>query len=551
MSDRQLVERFVREHSQQAFAEMVRRHVDAVYSAARRQVGDPQLAEDVTQAVFIVLMKRAKSIRPDVPLIGWLLKTAYFASRDAMKMERRRRRHELRAAMGKSRSAPAADSQASPELDQALARLGQIDRGIIAMRFMEDKSVTEIAEAIGISHDAAAKRLSRAIGRLRRILVGNGVIPAAAPLEAMIVAAKSAAPAHLASASISAAAAPGISTGSLIAEGAIKMIIWRQTRTAILTVAAVTAAVAIAVGVHTLARAKSLPVSAIALSNVASASGFIGQLPGGLSVEVLGVGDADPTTGKILQWWSADGTPMKMGPYKQMDTSTSEFPPRVRAVQRNFAIRTEPTDRDVTSAWYIRGGTGDFSATAKGYDGKPGHDFNAVVLNLSDNPGGATVHADFASGPWQTQLVNKPGGLSVVITNRLGSFMMSECFETAGKTHVVYTIARESHPSTSITDRLIAKTKSGRTIQFSAGTISGSGNTYMVSAWASVPMNQIQKITLQTRPYNHWIEIRHISLHPGEKTHVQIVTSDDPPAASPLPEHCETSGSGRKTIPGQ
>src|SRR4051812_8261572 len=91
--DRALLGRYASGRDEQAFAALVRRHVNLVYSAAARRVGDRHLAEDVTQAVFIILAQKARSIRPDAPLSAWLLTTVRYAASNALKMESRRRKH--------------------------------------------------------------------------------------------------------------------------------------------------------------------------------------------------------------------------------------------------------------------------------------------------------------------------------------------------------------------------------------------------------------------------------------------------------------------------
>src|SRR5437764_1380507 len=145
MTDHELLSQYVA-GSQAAFAAVVSRHIDAVYTAARRQVRDPHLAEDVVQAVFIILSTKARSIAPGATVAGWLINTTYFAARDALKKQLRRQRHEQKAAA----MAPTSHTnqsqeiwdRVSPELDAALRRLGESDRGIVALRFLERKSIS-------------------------------------------------------------------------------------------------------------------------------------------------------------------------------------------------------------------------------------------------------------------------------------------------------------------------------------------------------------------------------------------------------------------------
>src|SRR5688500_3675350 len=99
-TDDDLLKRYAREDDHDAFAELVRRYIGLVYAAARRQTrGDAHLADDVTQAVMIVLARRAGDIAPGSVLAGWLLVVTRHCARNALKIQARQRIHEHRAAV--------------------------------------------------------------------------------------------------------------------------------------------------------------------------------------------------------------------------------------------------------------------------------------------------------------------------------------------------------------------------------------------------------------------------------------------------------------------
>lgn len=175
LHDSQLLRQFVEEHSQAAFRQIVERHTAWLYSVCLRRLGDSALAEDATQAVFLALAQRAPFLLRQQTISPWLHQAARFCATNLLRSRIRRQRYESEAAVIKSSelaSPPSAHWQnIEADFEPALDRLGARDRNLILLRFYEQKNHPEIAAVLGISQEASQKRLSRALQRLRNMLV--------------------------------------------------------------------------------------------------------------------------------------------------------------------------------------------------------------------------------------------------------------------------------------------------------------------------------------------------------------------------------------------
>lgn len=205
LSDQQLLVNYASRGDEGAFAELVRRQVDLVYSAARRLIVDPHLAEDVTQAVFTALARQALSVahRLDggAPLSGWLHVTTRNHAAATVRSEERRRAREQEAAMEEpSNSEPLANwERIAPQLDPAMAELSDSDRDALLLRFFERRTAKEIGDRLGVGEEAAQKRVNRALERLRGVFVARGLaVPSATLAGALTLNAVQTAPAALA-----------------------------------------------------------------------------------------------------------------------------------------------------------------------------------------------------------------------------------------------------------------------------------------------------------------------------------------------------------------
>jgi uncharacterized protein (TIGR03435 family) len=251
--DAALLREYTENGSETAFTTLVERYVNLVYSIALRRVGNPQAAEEITQAVFTILARKAKSLGARTVLTGWFYQTTQWLAANFLRDEYRRQKREREAAMESMLNKTGTEtwSQIAPLLDDALAKLGERVRNAILLRFFENKDFRGVGMALGASEPAAKMRVNRALDKLRRFFLRRGIVLSAAAIAGAVSAnSVHAAPAGLAKTisamALTKSAVASTSTLTLI-KGALKLMAWTKANTA----AAVGAGILLAAGTTT------------------------------------------------------------------------------------------------------------------------------------------------------------------------------------------------------------------------------------------------------------------------------------------------------------
>lgn len=187
-TNRELLRQYVEQGDEAAFAELVRRQTDLVYSVALRVSRDPHLAEDVTQAVFTKFAREAGRLRHYITPVCWLHINARHRAIDAIRGEARRRAREQEAVTMQNDqiTPPAHWAEIGPLLDEAVERLGERDRQAVLLRFFNGLSHQEVGAILGLSENSANKRVERALEKLRAHFVSRGVTTSASLLASAL-----------------------------------------------------------------------------------------------------------------------------------------------------------------------------------------------------------------------------------------------------------------------------------------------------------------------------------------------------------------------------
>jgi RNA polymerase sigma factor (sigma-70 family) len=240
MDDWELLLDWIEHGSDEAFRSLVERHLNLVYSAARRSVPTLSQAEEVTQSVFVILARKAPGLSRRTVLAGWLYRTTRFTAMEMRRRESRQHsRHEELAKMETSEPDRLWE-QVAPVLEEALDRIHPRERDAVMLRFMEECSLRDVGQALGVSEEAARKRVDRGLEKLRVSLARRGIATSSALLSGVLTShAVHVPPASLAASVSAGATASGLATSTAtVVNGTLIAMAWAKAKAVAFIVAA-------------------------------------------------------------------------------------------------------------------------------------------------------------------------------------------------------------------------------------------------------------------------------------------------------------------------
>ena len=248
--DNLLIAEYDARRADDAFAALVRQHLNLVFATALRQVGDAGAAEEITQNVFVALARASGKLKSHPTIAGWLYQTTLNKSREWLRSELRRRRRE-QVAVHRQLAEAEGDSVWSPLvplLDEALLKLREPDRLAVIMHFMEGQTFEEVGTALGVGEDTARKRVNRCLHELTHFFQRRGfAVPTLTATTPLFAIASHTVPTGLAASATTSSLAAAHSTASTssltLIKGALKIMAWTKTQTTIVIGVAVILAV--------------------------------------------------------------------------------------------------------------------------------------------------------------------------------------------------------------------------------------------------------------------------------------------------------------------
>lgn len=536
-TDHELLARYVRRCDHEAFAQIVRRYIALVRSAAMRQTRDGAMADDITQAVMIVLARRARQIPRSVSLASWLYTVTHHISRNALRSRARRTVHEQAAASERQLDRSAPLSQVEPDLldllDEAITRLPHLERGGVVLYYLNKCTHQQVGEALGLSAEAARKRVGRGIERLREDLVGRGIAVSSGMIASTMKAeALAAAGAPVASATVKSAVSVALLcasdtpvngiAGAILAQGmpAIQTIAkWKLAA----SVALLAAGLATAAGATTALLSSAPPATpATSPSSAApttppatapSVSGSSVQLTPDIRIDFLG---SSPHPGDDTTWFDITGEPIPMPDAHLTDNyvNTDTHP------DRQVALRLH-APKQVKYAPNIEGS----STTSDGDDeiGENERLLRVRFLMEQGNPKAINMSILFSTADWSAIAVCPDmRDTHDVDAGTLGTLSVSPPVHDARWATQVH-VRWSSIP---VMMRAMAIDEKGVQHEHTMLNVNDDGGERLSSFSFDLPPDDIKSVVFQVREFDKLLEIKGISPAAGEKTQPTISVRD-------------------------
>jgi RNA polymerase sigma factor (sigma-70 family) len=312
MTTNELLQRYVANRSDTAFAELVARHIDLVYSAALRRLnGNAATAQDVTQAVFTELARNAPRLVRHASITGWLYTSTHYLAANAVRSEQRRRTHEQEAsAMNQLLNTPEFNpiwNELRPSLDEAMLQLNAADREAVLLRYFERLPLAQVGAKLGVNELAARKRVERALEKLHSILSRRGITSTLAALAILLTErAVASAPSGLASQVSAGALAATTGVGGL-GWALLKLAAFLTPKTMIAAGAAtIILALAVAPKLTSNGPTQVSPTKAVAAPPAASAASTVAD-SNSLILQIVGDNTGQPVPGAHLEYSYSTG----------------------------------------------------------------------------------------------------------------------------------------------------------------------------------------------------------------------------------------------------
>lgn len=530
-SDQQLLDRFAARQDQTALAEIVRRYIGMVHAAADRQVRDPHLAADITQAVFIVLVRKAPSLRAETNLSAWLFTVTRHAVANARRVQARQRIHETHmATITRDRSAPPADVNAEVAdeirsvLDDGIAKLSHVERTSVLMHFFGNKSHREVGAELGMTEEAARKRVARSVEKLRTILTHRrgGAVTAGATTSvalASVMTAEGAIGATVAgqpalvtsTASVAAlvntltTASAATSVAAMIAQGVLRSLRASRAKFAIamgivaLMLIGVTSILAYTRHVGAPISRSPVPVNPLALQ--------IGQAT---RVEFLGASTYPPDANS---WIAAGGEPIALPDDRLLNVNLQTAVPP----QYEVAVRVERPTSEVMRL-HIAGSDAGSNMTY--------HDGDAIVVvavfSFSSSVDTAKMELAIADGEWKTLASNdRPNQPARVDVAGIGSISFDAITGDGNATSVIV-----RHGRLADHHQLVAIDRDGGEHVATNMAVTVFPPNLISKCEFDLPADRIARIVLQTRPFSRSVDFDEIALTADRRTHPTIKLRD-------------------------